>query len=163
MDGERTAVYAAELMAFDGTDLETLQSLDSIVDAVRSVSTGEWWPGPVVTCVAARRDARSSSARRCGADSDATVLRFAAAQLTVATAAHELAHALAGPEHGHDSVFRAALLDVVGVITNLATSDRRLALHTEQLGDAFVAANLGVGRRQWPAPSTAASGGAIAL
>ena len=40
-------------------------------------------------------------------------IRVAAGQCTSATLAHELAHALAGVDHGHDAVFRAAHVDVV--------------------------------------------------
>ena len=163
MDEGRTAVYSAELAAFDGTDLEVVVPFDVVAEAVRSVTAGTWWPGPPVTCVAARRDARSSSARRCDPESDATVLRFASPQMTIATAAHELAHALAGPEHGHDPVYRAALVDVIAVITNRTSLDRRGALHTQQLHDAFAATGLAVGRRTWTAPPEAATGGAIAL
>lgn len=156
-------MYSAELAAFDGTDLEVVVSFETVAAAVDSVITGPWWPGPVVTCAAARRDARSSSARRCDPESDATTLRFAAPQMTIATAAHELAHALAGPRHGHDAVYRAALVDVIGVITNRTSLDRRGLLHAQQLRDAFDAAGLAVGRRAWNAPPDSATGGAIAL
>jgi hypothetical protein len=82
--------------------------------------------------------------------------------MTVATLAHELAHALAGSAAGHDAVFRIAYADVVGVITNLASTDRRRDLHVHQLLEAFTAAGLPVGARRWPAPP-AATTGAIAL
>ncbi len=82
--------------------------------------------------------------------------------MTVATAAHELAHALAGTGHGHDAVYRRAYLDVVRVITNLDSTDRRRDLHVDQLRVAFGAAGLAVGERSWAAP-TDGTGSAIAL
>ena len=36
-DRERAQVYAAELAAFDGTDLEAVVGFEVVVDAVRSV------------------------------------------------------------------------------------------------------------------------------
>ncbi len=90
------------------------------------------------------------------------MIRLAPPQMTIATAAHELAHALAGPEAGHAPVFLAAYVDVVAVITNLDSRDRRHQLHVDQLRGAFGAAGLNVGRRQWPAPPES-TGTAIAL
>ena len=159
-DCGRAELYAAEVAAFDGTDLESLRPFDDSVAAIDGVADGAWWPGAAVRVVAARRDARSSSARRI--DGTTTVIRLSAAQLTIATAAHELAHALAGPALGHSPVFLAAYLDVVAVITNHDSRDRRRDLHVRQLRDAFDAAGLAVGQRQWPAPPEA-TGAAIAL
>lgn len=159
-DCGRAELYAAEAAAFDGTDLETLRPFDDVVAAIAGVAGGAWWPGSAVRVVAARRDARSSSARRI--DGATTVVRLSAAQLTIATAAHELAHALAGPTVGHSSVFLAAYLDVVAVITNLDSRDRRRDLHVRQLRDAFDAAGLVIGERRWPAPPES-TGTAIAL
>ena len=82
--------------------------------------------------------------------------------MTVATAAHELAHVLAGPGRAHDPVFRQAYLDVVRVMTNVDSTDRRHDVHVQQLLGAFGTAGLGVGERSWPAPP-AAVGGAFAL
>ena len=160
-DLERTAVYAAELAAFDGTDLETVRGLDRVVAVVDNLVAGEWWPGPPVSLRAARSDARSSSARCSDGTADVTI-RLAANQATLATVAHEVAHALAGPAAGHDGLFRAAYLDVVAVMTNLDSTDRRGLLHVEQLREAFAAADLAVGQRRWPAPPPSTSG-AIAL
>lgn len=160
VDVGRAEVYAAEAAAFDGTDLESLRPFADIAAAISAVVEGAWWPGISVRVVAARRDAASSSARR--VDGDTTVIRLATEQLTLATAAHELAHALAGPAAGHSSVFLAAYLDVIAVITNLDSRDRRHLLHVDQLREAFVAAGLAVGRRQWPAPD-GRTGTAIAL
>jgi hypothetical protein len=153
-------VYAAEAAAFDGTDLELVRSFDEVSAVIAAVAEGPWWPGTPVRVVAARRDAASSSARE-RADAG-TVIRLAAGQTTVATAAHELAHALAGPGAGHSPVFLAAYLDVVAVVTNLDSRDRRHRLHVDQLRDALGAAGLVVGTRAWPAPPEA-SGTAIAL
>ena len=159
-DCGRTEVYAAEAAAFDGTDLELVRSFDEVSSVIAAVAEGPWWPGTTVRVVAARRDAASSSTRE---DADAsTVIRLAAEQTTIANAAHELAHALAGPGAGHSSVFLAAYLDVVAVVTNLDSRDRRHGLHVDQLRDALVAAGLVVGARAWPPPPEA-SGTAIAL
>ena len=159
-DCGRTEVYAAEAAAFDGTDLELVRSFDEVSSLIAAIVEGPWWPGPQVRVVAARRAAVSSSARD-RADAS-TVIRLAADQTTIATAAHELAHALAGPGAGHSPTFLAAYLDVVAVVTNLDSRDRRHGLHVDQLRDALVAAGLVVGTRTWPAPPEA-SGTAIAL
>ena len=159
-DGGRTEVYAAEAAAFDGTDLEVIRSFEEIAAIIAEVVGDGWWPGPPVRVVAARRDATTSSARHTGGE--ATTVRLAASQLTVATAAHELAHALAGPGAGHAPVFLAAYLDVVAVMTNLDPSDRRRELHVVQLRAAFDAVGLRVGPRAWPPPPEATST-AIAL
>jgi hypothetical protein len=158
-DCGRAEVYAAEAAAFDGTDLELVRSFEAVSSVITAVVEGPWWPGPPVHVAAARRDAASSSARE-RADAS-TVIRLAAEQTTIATAAHELAHALAGPGAGHSPVFLAAYLDVVAVATNLDSRDRRHRLHVDQLHDALVAAGLVVGARAWPPPE--ASGTAIAL
>jgi hypothetical protein len=159
-DCGRAEVYAAEVAAFDGTDLELVRSLDEVSSLIAAVVEGPWWPGSPVRVLAARRDAASSSARE-RADAS-TVIRLAAGQTTIATAAHELAHALAGPAEGHSPIFLAAYLDVVAVVTNLDSRDRRHRLHVDQLRDALVAAGLATGPRAWPPPPEA-SGTAIAL
>lgn len=159
-DCGRAEVYAAEAAAFDGTDLELVRSFDEVASVIAAVVERSWWPGTPVSVIAARRDAASSSARE-KADAS-TVIRLAAEQTTIATAAHELAHALAGPGEGHSPVFLAAYLDVVAVVTNLDTSDRRHGLHVDQLRDALGGAGLVVGTRTWPPPPEA-SGTAIAL
>lgn len=158
-DCGRSEVYAAEAAAFDGTDLEATMSFDVVARLIESVVRGEWWPGPAVHVRPARRDAASSSA---SADGKVTVIRLAAGQLTIATAAHELAHALAGPAAGHSPVFLAAYLDVVAVITNVDSRDRRHHLHVVQLRDSFAAVGFTAGRRNWPAPPDSI-GAAIAL
>lgn len=157
VDRDRTALYAAELAAFDGTDLERVVGLDAVIAAMRDVIESQWWPGPSVAIRGARADARSSSAR-CSAVGGGTTIAIAAGQATMATAAHELAHALAGAEVGHDASFRAAYLDVIAVLTNRSSVERRGDLHGEQLRDALSAAGLDVGNRRWPAPPEAVSG-----
>ena len=157
-DVGRTAVYAAELAAFDGTDLEAVVGVDAVRRLVSDVMEGEWWPGPAVVVRAMRSDARSSNAR---CDGDSTTISIAAPQATVATAIHELAHALAGVAAGHDETFRRAHLDVVAVATNLRRSDTRGDLHVDQLRSAYAAAGLAIGPRSWPEPPPV--GGAIAL
>jgi len=153
VDVDRSAVYAAELAAFDGTDLEEVVDSARLMGRMRVVTTGEWWPGPPVDVMAARVDAASSSARCATSAVDGRVtIRIAGPQTTVATAAHELAHALAGVGAGHGPVFRAAYLDVIAVITNVDSTDRRLDLHLHQLATAFVDAGLPVGQRRWPGP-----------
>lgn len=162
-DPDHTAVYAAELAAFDGTDLEAARPFDIIEGLVRTVADGSWWPGGAVRVQRARADAGSSTTR-CTIDEQGkwSVIRLSTEQMTVATAAHELAHALAGAGRGHALVYRRAYLDVVRVITNLDSTDRRHDLHVTQLAEAFSAAGLPVGERSWPAPPDAV-GSAFAL
>ena len=158
-DHERAAVYAAEIAAFDGTDLETVLDIDDVLATIRHVVESEWWSGPAVAARSARRDARSSTARCSGGP--VTTIRIARPQATIATAAHELAHALAGVAAGHDERFRRAHLDVISVITNLAAAPARRDLHVTQLEDAYGMADLAIGERTWPAPPPV--DGAIAL
>ncbi len=159
-DRERSQVYAAEVAAFDGTDLEEVLDVDRVLGLIDALTAGAWWPGGVVESRAARSDARSS-ATHCGFDASVASIRIAAPQATVATAAHELAHALAGVAHGHGARYRRAHLDVVQVITNLERPTGRGTLHVAQLASAYAAAGLDVGDRNWPAPPE--PGGAIAL
>lgn len=154
LDDERSVVYVAELAAFDGTDLEVVLGLDSIVSLVTKLTQGGWWPGPTIEVRPARSDAHASSARCSDAAfvAGAIMVRFAVDQTTIATAAHELAHALAGLDAGHGPIFRRAYLDVVGVITNLDSTDRRGSLHVVQLTDEFTIAGISVGERCWVDP-----------
>ena len=158
-DLQREAVYAAERAAFDGTDLEAVRPLNVVRSLAARVVGGAWWPGPPVDVRAARSDAMSSSARSNRQSSGGVVvIRIAPPQCTVATLAHELAHALAGVEAGHGAVYRCAALDVVEVITNLDTTDRRGHLHARQLLAAYESAGLGGGERRWPPPPSGISG-----
>ncbi len=160
-DRERAQVYAAELAAFDGTDLEAVIGIEAVADAVRSVVQMPWWPRGEIVVREMRADARSS-VTRCSAD-DGSVLDIGIArpQATIATGAHELAHGLAGVAHGHDALFRRAHLDVVSAMTNLDRLTGRGLVHVDQLQRSYVAAGLRVGERTWPEPPT--PGGAIAL
>jgi hypothetical protein len=160
VDVDRSAVYAAEVAAFEGTDLDTVIGVSAVADLVGAVVGGDWWTGPRVSVVPARRGALSSSAR-CLHSLDPVQIRIAHPQANRVTAAHELAHALAGIDAGHGPTFRRAYLDVIGVLTNLDTTDRRHDVHVDQLTEAFAVARLAVGDRRWPAPTH--PGGAIAL
>ncbi len=155
------AVYAAELAAFDGTDLEDVVEFAQLRTSMMSVMAGEWWPGPSVDVSPTRTDASTSRCTTSGAG-DRTEIRLAGSQTTVATAAHELAHALAGVGAGHGPLFRAAYLDVVAVITNIDTTDRRRELHVDQLATAFSSSGLQVAPRRWPPPPSSTTS-AIAL
>lgn len=147
-DRGREAVYAAEEAAFGGTahaDPRTLAHLQSLS---RSVVDGDWWRhtgAPAVAVVAARRSARSSSARVTGSH---TVIRLATGQLDEATLAHEIAHVLAGVGRGHDERFRAAHVDVVRLLAGSAAAS--------MLTEAYADFDLSVGQRGWPPPSGAA-------
>jgi len=161
-DSDRLALYAAELAAFDGTDLEAARPFDQVRMLIDAVVADPWWPGGGVEVRAARSDAQSSSTRCAASGGGSGTIRLAASQTTIATAAHELAHVLAGPENGHGALYRRAYLDVVRVMTNIDSTDRRLDLHVNQLTEAFGAAGLDVGTRRWPAPP-AGTGSAFAL
>ncbi len=131
-------MYACELAAFDGTDIEDERPFDEIERLIRTIAHGPWWSGPVVVVRRARAGTVSSVAVGSLGRADAPIeIRLADGQCTVATAAHELAHALAGVEHGHDDLFRRAYLDVVAMGTNLDPLDRRRSTHVDQLEDAF--------------------------
>jgi hypothetical protein len=161
-DLDHRALYAAELAAFDGTDLEDARPFVQVRLLIDAVVADPWWPCGGVEVRAARSDAQSSSTRCAVSGAGPGTIRLAASQMTIATAAHELAHVLAGPARGHGALFRRAYLDVVRVMTNIDSTDRRLDLHVDQLTEAFSAAGLEVGARDWPAPP-AGTGSAFAL
>jgi hypothetical protein len=161
VDRERAQVYAAEMAAFDGTDLERVVGVEEVRQVITATLAGEWWPGGAVEVRAARSDAMSS-ATHCALDEGSTAtIAIAGPQATIATGAHELAHALAGVARGHDAIYRRACLDVVQVMTNVDRLHGRAMLHVDQLSDAYAAVGLDVGERAWRAPPSA--GGAIAL
>jgi hypothetical protein len=160
-DRDRAQVYAAELAAFDGTDLEVVVGIDAVADAVRSTVASEWWPCGAIAVREMRSDARSSVTRCSTHDGSVVDIGIASPQATLATGAHELAHVLAGLPHGHDAVFRRAHLDVVQVITNLDRLTGRGTVAVDQLARAYAATGLPVGERAWPAPPEPS--GAIAL
>lgn len=160
-DRERAQVYSAELAAFDGTDLETVVGVDTVADAIRAVVRAGWWPRGEIAVREMRAGARSS-VTRCSVDDGSVVdIGIARPQATLATGAHELAHALAGVVCGHDAVFRRAHLDVVLAMTNVDRVTGRGAIHVAQLEHAYTAAGLAIGERTWAAPPD--PGGAIAL
>ena len=142
-DPGQVAVAEAEEAAFGGTTLDAPSTREELTTLVHALVAGEWWHrnGPPVHVVAPRRSTRSSTARRCG---DGVEIRLATEQLTIATAAHELAHALAGIDHGHDATFRAAHVDVVAVIADAASAERLVV--------AYGAFDLVVGLRSWSPP-----------
>ena len=146
-DVGRTAVYAAEEAAFGGTSLDDERTLAELVAVAAELTSGDWWTsadGPAVTVVPARAGARSSCARATGHPDAPVVVTMATGQLTLATLAHELAHALAGVARGHDATFRAAHEDVVALLGGASAARAITAAY----------AGLGVppGARQWPAP-----------
>ena len=146
-DTGREEVYAAELAAFDGTDLEAAVPFDDLVVLAGVLTTSRWWPaGRQVVVRRARRDARSSTTRW---HAGATVA-VADAQATPATLVHELAHVLAGPEAGHGPVFRRAHVDLAVVAFG---GDRG-----GWLADAYADVGLTLGARRWAAPPAGAAG-----
>jgi hypothetical protein len=151
VDRGRTEVYAAELAAYEGTDLEAVVALDELIESAHRITTAPWWPpGREVTVRPARRDARSSTTRWRGT----IVIRVAAEQATPATLVHELAHVLAGASAGHGPSFRRAHVDLASAEFGPARG--------EWLASAYRAAGLSFGERTWvPPPIGPAS--AIAL
>jgi hypothetical protein len=151
-DRGRAGTYAAEEAAFGGTDLDTPLPPARLDELIATVTAGEWWQAcgvPAVTAVAARADAVSSSAASRGAGGVA--VRIARGQRTVATVAHELAHALAGVDHGHDATFRAAEVDIVAMLAGAATAN--------DLHGALAAHGVPAGQRSWPPPFRATGHG----
>lgn len=145
VDSGREAVNAAEAAAFDGTSAGDPIPRDEAHRLVDAVAAGAWWrsAGPSVVVTVPRRSARSSSARAAvGAHS--VEVRLTDEQLSPATVAHELAHALAGVAHGHDAVYRAAYVDATSVVVGASSS--------AALADAFARFGLDVAPRRWPAP-----------
>ncbi|MCU0259381.1 MAG: hypothetical protein MUE78_00030 [Ilumatobacteraceae bacterium] len=134
-------MYAAERAAFEGTSLETVVDLASLRRSADQLTASPWWPRGPIPVRAARSDAGSSSARVGPAGVE---VRLAAPQQTVATLAHELAHVLAGVEHGHDAVFRRAHVDVVGALVGDEPA--------QWLAEAYEAFGLVVGARSWTQP-----------
>ena len=152
-DEGRTAVYAAEVAAFEGTSYESLTGFDELVATAAVITSASWWPRGRVAIRRTRSDAVSSSARARGT---ALVIRLAALQLTPATLIHELAHVLAGIETGHGAVFRRAHVDLVGY----SFGDTEAGW----LVDAYAAMGLGPGERTWAQPPVRrGAGGPLAL
>lgn len=156
VDAGRTAVSAAEAAAFDGTSAAEPVRRSEAHHLVDAVIGGAWWrsAAPPVVVTIPRRSARSSSARSPAAGG-AVEVRLTDEQLSAATVAHELAHALAGVEHGHDEVYRAAHVDVTSVVVG-AAAGRALAASFAQFG-------LTVAPRRWPAPWLAEGEGFVVV
>ena len=143
-DVGREAVYAAEEATFGGTDVDEPLTLARLVAQATAVAGGTWWQscrGPRVDVIMARAGALSSSARTA---CHGVVVRLASGQLTTVTLAHELAHALAGVDHGHDARFRAAHVDVVAVLGGGPLADG--------LRRTYVGHGIPPGARAWPSP-----------
>jgi hypothetical protein len=144
-DRGRAAVAAVEDAAFGGTDADVPVDRDVLHARIADVVEGPWWQacGPPVTVTAPRRSTRSSTARSRLGDLPVEI-RLAETQLTVATVAHELGHALAGIGQGHGEMFRCAHIDVVALLCGAEVSQR--------LAEAYTAFELAVGTRAWPPP-----------
>lgn len=141
-DRGRTALYAAELAAFDGTSYEVVVPIGALRALAARVVAAPWWPHGDVPVVAARSDAGSSSTRQRGGERP--VIRLARPQMTPATLVHELAHVLAGLGDGHGPVFRRAYLDLAAFLWG----ERQAAW----LDDAYRSMGLAPGSRRWPEP-----------
>jgi hypothetical protein len=147
-------VAAAEERAFGGTELDEPIDRRAAEARLAEVTGGTWWRccGPAVTVARPRAGTRSSSAR--GA-TDRVEIQLTEGQLSIATVAHELAHALAGVEHGHDDDFRAAYVDVVTALAGAAPA--------AALSEALAAMGIAAGRRRWPPPHRVAGEGFVVV
>ena len=144
-DRGRAAVAAVEEAALGGTDADVAINREELHARISLVVGGQWWQtcGPPVAVTTPRHSTRSSTARSRAGDTDVEI-RLADGQLTAATVAHELAHALAGVAAGHGPRFRIAHVDVIAL---LCGSERAatLAATYESFG-------LLLDARVWPAP-----------
>lgn len=149
VDRGRAEVYAAELAAFEGTELEAIVAFDELVALAERVMSQPWWERGRVPVKRARSDARSSATRH----SSRVAIHLAAPQMTPATLIHELAHVLAGVAAGHGERFRRAHVDLA-----------RFAFGTERgkwLADAYSCSGLPLGARHWQAPAPATTSLAV--
>jgi hypothetical protein len=151
-------------MAFDGTELESVEPFTVVRAFVESLLAAPWWSGGPVRVTAARRDASSSttrtstprdSAARSPAYGAVAEIRLAATQCTRATAVHELAHVLAGPAVGHGAVFRRGHVDLAVAAFGVERGG--------WLAEAYAAAGLELGERAWLPPRAEGPGHVIAL
>ena len=149
VDRGRAEVYAAELAAYDGTDLEAVVAFDELVALAERVTSEAWWPAGRVPVRRARSDARSSATRH----NARAVIHLAGPQMTPATLIHELAHVLAGVAAGHGELFRCAHVD----LASFAFGSER----GHWLAATYAGAGLSVGTRRWPQPPLA--GAPVAL
>lgn len=144
-DRGKAAVAAVEEAVFGGTDADVPVDRDVLHARVEEAVGGPWWQacGPAVSITTPRRSTRSSTARS-DAGAPAVEIRLADGQLTTATVAHELAHALAGVTHGHDETFRSAHVDVVSLLCGASVA--------AALADTYRAFDLVIAERAWPVP-----------
>lgn len=152
VDTGRAAVLGAEEMAFGGTSLDVPVDRVTVDRTIAEITSGPWWRScaTVVAVETPRRGTRSSSTRQ---RFECVEIRVSDEQLTAATAAHELAHALAGVDHGHDDTFRAAYVDVVAMVGGASSA--------KALAEAFAAMGIVAGGRRWPAPYWAEGDGFV--
>jgi hypothetical protein len=152
----REAVYAAEEAALGGTDFDAPRPFADLVELAAGVVAGSWWQacgGPRLELVAARAGAVSSSART--GTRHGVLVRLASGQLTAATVAHELAHALTGVASGHDKRFRAVHVDVVALLGGRSLAD--------DLQRCYADHGVAPGARAWPPPHRAVGSGFVMI
>jgi hypothetical protein len=142
-DRGRAEVYAAELAAFEGTELEAVVGFHELVALAERVMSEAWWPKGRVRVRRARADARSSATRH----TSRAVIHLAAPQMTPATLVHELAHVLAGVEAGHGALFRRAHVDVASFAFGVERGS--------WLSTAYASSRLSLGTRRWAQPRPA--------
>ena len=82
-DADRSALYAAELAAFDGTDLESVRQFHQVRALIDAVVADSWWPRGGVDVRAARSDAHSSSTRCTASGGGLGMIRLARSQTTI--------------------------------------------------------------------------------
>jgi hypothetical protein len=151
VDHGRSEVYAAEMQAFLGTDLEELRPFEELRGLFEQVTSASWWPVAEVKLRKSRSDSFTSVARfRAG---DVPSISLARYQMTTATLIHELAHVLAGIMAGHGPVFRRAHVDLTNCWIGVQEGG--------WLSDAYAGFGLAIGPRHWPDPPQ--RGGPIAL
>lgn len=142
MDSDRTAVYAAERAAFEGTALETNVEFATLRRWCVAIVAAPWWTGGAVDIGPARSDAHRSSATE--HDDGECSVRLARTHTSCSVLNHELAHVLAGVARGHDALFRRAIVDITLATHGIEPSAWLL--------DAFAAFDLDLAERTWPAP-----------
>jgi len=154
-DAERQKVYDAEDAAFvDTSYAERLGERGCTWLLERLVAT-PWWAA-ASGGQPALRAARADSAR------STTVVALGRAEVRIAPGmdqahvlSHELAHLVARPDAGHGPLFRAAHLDVAGLLLGGHGAGR--------LAERYRRAGLSVAARRWPPPSGHGEGGLLAV
>lgn len=119
-DADRQLVYDAETAAFEGSTFEEPIQFDALLSLAQLVRTSELWfveAGGRSVVVEKGRTTRRHSV----ADISKGLVVLAAAQFTIATLAHEMAHIAAGPTvPGHGSRFRALY---IGILRSMGAND----------------------------------------